>query len=76
MVKHCLFQATGYGTQFLPTAKSMLKEMMPVVNKPLIEHFDKSYEVGHQIVESAKDRLLDGVRSLIQHHRFTFDSVK
>jgi len=38
MIKHCLFPAAGYGTRFLPATKSMPKEMMPIVNKPLIEY--------------------------------------
>ena len=37
-IKKCLFPAAGYGTRFLPTTKSMPKEMMPVVNKPLIQY--------------------------------------
>ncbi len=36
-IKKCLFPAAGYGTRFLPTTKSMPKEMLPVVNKPLIQ---------------------------------------
>ncbi|MDP0588910.1 MAG: UTP--glucose-1-phosphate uridylyltransferase GalU [Candidatus Endonucleobacter bathymodioli] len=38
MIKKCLFPAAGYGMRFLPATKSMPKEMMPVVNKPLIEY--------------------------------------
>ena len=38
MITKCLFPAAGYGTRFLPATKSMPKEMMPVVNKPLIEY--------------------------------------
>jgi UTP--glucose-1-phosphate uridylyltransferase len=37
-VRKCLFPAAGYGTRFLPTTKSMPKEMLPVVNKPLIQY--------------------------------------
>ena len=37
-VKKCLFPAAGYGTRFLPATKSMPKEMLPVVNKPLIQY--------------------------------------
>ncbi|MCJ8168330.1 UTP--glucose-1-phosphate uridylyltransferase GalU [Atopomonas sediminilitoris] len=37
MIKKCLFPAAGYGTRFLPATKSMPKEMLPIVNKPLIE---------------------------------------
>ncbi|TWI68194.1 UTP--glucose-1-phosphate uridylyltransferase [Desulfobotulus alkaliphilus] len=38
MIKKCLFPAAGYGTRFLPATKAMPKEMMPIVNKPLIEY--------------------------------------
>ena len=38
VIKKCLFPAAGYGTRFLPTTKSMPKEMLPVVNKPLIQY--------------------------------------
>ncbi|CCN45100.1 UTP--glucose-1-phosphate uridylyltransferase [Vibrio nigripulchritudo MADA3029] len=38
MIRKCLFPAAGYGTRFLPATKSMPKEMMPIVNKPLIEY--------------------------------------
>lgn len=38
MIKKCLFPAAGYGTRFLPATKAMPKEMLPVVNKPLIQY--------------------------------------
>ena len=34
----CLFPAAGYGTRFLPATKSLPKEMLPIVNIPLM-HF-------------------------------------
>lgn len=37
-INKCLFPAAGYGTRFLPTTKSMPKEMLPIVNKPLIQY--------------------------------------
>jgi len=40
MIRKCLFPAAGYGTRFLPATKSMPKEMLPVVNKPLIQYSD------------------------------------
>ncbi|MGJ8581935.1 MAG: sugar phosphate nucleotidyltransferase, partial [Psychromonas sp.] len=47
MIKKCLFPAAGYGTRFLPATKSMPKEMMPLVNKPLIEFgVDEALEAG------------------------------
>ncbi len=37
-VRKCLFPVAGYGTRFLPATKSMPKEMLPIVDKPLV-HF-------------------------------------
>lgn len=34
----CLFPAAGYGTRFLPATKSMPKEMLPILTKPLIQY--------------------------------------
>jgi UTP--glucose-1-phosphate uridylyltransferase len=38
MIKKCLFPAAGYGTRFLPATKAMPKEMLPVLDKPLIQY--------------------------------------
>ena len=38
LIKKCLFPAAGYGTRFLPATKAMPKEMLTVVNKPLIQY--------------------------------------
>lgn len=38
MIRKCLFPAAGYGTRFLPATKSMPKEVLPIVNKPLIQY--------------------------------------
>lgn len=46
-IKKCLFPAAGYGTRFLPTTKSMPKEMMPIVNKPLFQYgVEEAMEAG------------------------------
>ena len=37
-INKCLFPAAGYGTRFLPATKSIPKEMIPVVNNPLIQY--------------------------------------
>ena len=38
MIKKCLFPAAGYGTRFLPATKAVPKEMLPVVDKPIIQY--------------------------------------
>jgi len=47
MIQKCLFPVAGYGTRFLPATKSMPKEMLPIVNKPLIEFaVEEAYSAG------------------------------
>lgn len=46
-IRKCLFPAAGYGTRFLPATKAMPKEMLPVVNKPLIQYgVEEALEAG------------------------------
>src|ERR1700753_190004 len=37
-VRKVVFPAAGLGTRFLPATKSMPKEMLPVVDKPIIQY--------------------------------------
>ncbi len=47
MIKKCLFPAAGYGTRFLPATKSMPKELMPILNKPLMQYgVEEALEAG------------------------------
>ena len=38
MINKCLFPVAGFGTRFLPVTKSVPKEMLPILTKPLIEY--------------------------------------
>lgn len=84
-VRKAVFPVAGMGTRFLPATKASPKEMMPVVDKPLIQyaveeaveagitemifvtgrtkrsiadHFDKAYELEHQLEQRGKKELL------------------
>ena len=47
MIKKCMFPVAGYGTRFLPATKSMPKEMLPIVNKPLVQYgVEEALEAG------------------------------
>ncbi len=37
-INKCLFPVAGYGTRFLPATKSIPKEMLPILTKPLIQY--------------------------------------
>src|ERR1700751_4007290 len=51
-VRQTVIPAAGFGTRFLPATKAMPKEMLPLVDKPLIQYG----------VEEAK---LSGVQNII-----------
>jgi UTP--glucose-1-phosphate uridylyltransferase len=38
MINKCLFPAAGFGTRFLPATKSIPKEMLPILTKPLLQY--------------------------------------
>lgn len=37
-VRKAVIAAAGFGTRFLPQTKAMPKEMLPLINKPIIQH--------------------------------------
>jgi UTP--glucose-1-phosphate uridylyltransferase len=46
-IKKVVFPVGGLGTRFLPATKSLPKEMLPVVNKPLIHYaFEEAIDAG------------------------------
>ncbi|MCK5644814.1 MAG: UTP--glucose-1-phosphate uridylyltransferase GalU [Gammaproteobacteria bacterium] len=46
-VRKAVILAAGYGTRFLPATKAMPKEMLPIVNKPLIQYgVEEALEAG------------------------------
>ena len=91
-VRKAVFPVAGMGTRFLPATKANPKEMMPVVDKPLIQyaveeaveagitemifvtgrtkrsiadHFDKAYELEHQLEQRGKKALLDIAQNVV-----------
>ena len=37
-IRKAVFPVAGFGTRFLPVTKAMPKELLPIVNKPLIQY--------------------------------------
>lgn len=71
MIKKCLFPAAGYGTRFLPATKSMPKEMLPIVNKPLIEYaVEEALDAGLTEMAIVTGR---GKRSLEDHFDISYE---
>lgn len=71
MIKKCLFPAAGYGTRFLPATKSMPKEMLPVVNTPLIQYgVEEALEAGLTEISIVTGR---GKRALEDHFDISYE---
>jgi len=51
MIKKAVIPAAGLGTRFLPATKSMPKEMLPIIDKPVIQF----------VVEEAIDSGIDDI---------------
>jgi UTP--glucose-1-phosphate uridylyltransferase len=71
MIKKCLFPAAGYGTRFLPATKAMPKEMLPIVNKPLIQYgVEEAIEAGMNSIGIVTGR---GKRALEDHFDISYE---
>ena len=71
MIKKCLFPAAGYGTRFLPATKAMPKEMLPVVNKPLIQYgVEEALDAGLSEIAIVTGR---GKRALEDHFDISYE---
>ena len=95
VVRKAVFPVAGLGTRFLPATKASPKEMLCVVDKPLIQyaveeaieagitemifvtgrskrsiedHFDKSFELEHELEAKQKTELLKLVRNIKPAH--------
>ena len=71
MIRKCLFPVAGYGTRFLPATKSMPKEMLPVVNKPLVQYgVEEAIEAGMTNCAFVTGR---GKRSIADHFDISYE---
>jgi UTP--glucose-1-phosphate uridylyltransferase len=47
LVRHAIFPVAGLGTRFLPATKALPKEMLPIVDKPLVQYaVEEAYAAG------------------------------
>ena len=71
MIRKCLFPVAGYGTRFLPATKSMPKEMLPVVNKPLVQYgVEEAVEAGLDNITFVTGR---GKRAIADHFDISYE---
>jgi UTP--glucose-1-phosphate uridylyltransferase len=74
MIRKCLFPVAGYGTRFLPATKAMPKEMLPVVNKPLVQYgVEEATEAGIDRIGFITGR---GKRAIADHFDISYELEK
>lgn len=75
MIKKAIITAAGYGTRFLPISKTVKKEMMPILNRPVLDYVVADcYDAGIEeiiFVTKERDSIIQSYysenRSLTQH---------
>lgn len=71
MIKKCLLPVAGYGTRFLPATKAMPKEMLPIVNKPLVQYgIEEGAEAGIHSFGFVTGR---GKRAIADHFDISYE---
>lgn len=71
MLQTCIFPAAGYGTRFLPATKSLPKEMLPILTKPLIHYgVDEALEAGMETMGFVTGR---GKRALEDYFDISYE---
>jgi len=71
MISKCLFPVGGYGTRFLPATKAMAKEMLPVVNKPLVQYgVEEAQQAGLSQIGFVTGR---GKRAIADHFDISYE---
>jgi UTP--glucose-1-phosphate uridylyltransferase len=80
-IRKAVFPVAGLGTRFLPATKAMPKEMLPVVDRPLIQHVvDEAREAGIEhfifvtgrnkgVIEDHFDRQFELEMTLLERQR-------
>ena len=67
MIRKAVIPAAGYGTRFLPATKSQPKEMIPIIDTPVIQ-----YVVEEAVASGITDILMiigKGKRAIEEHLR-------
>ncbi|MDD4151832.1 MAG: UTP--glucose-1-phosphate uridylyltransferase GalU [Candidatus Gracilibacteria bacterium] len=70
-ITKCIIPAAGFGTRFLPATKAQPKEMLPIVDKPVIQ-----YLVEEAVASGIKDIIIitgRGKRSIEDHFDTSFE---
>lgn len=70
-IRKCIIPAAGFGTRFLPATKAQPKEMLPIVDKPVIQYLvEEAVSAGITDIIIITGR---GKRSIEDHFDTSFE---
>jgi len=70
-IKKAVFPVAGMGTRFLPATKAVLKELLPIVDRPLIQYaVDEAREAGIEQMIFVTGR---GKTAIVEHFDIAFE---
>ncbi len=70
-IKKAIFPVAGFGTRFLPATKAQPKEMLPIVDKPVVQYLvEEAVEAGIEEIIFVTGR---GKRSIEDHFDHSFE---
>lgn len=71
MINKCLFPVAGYGTRFLPATKAMPKEVLPILDKPLVQYgVEEAFSAGLTDIGFVTGR---GKRAIEDHFDMSYE---
>ncbi len=70
-IKKAIIPVAGFGTRFLPATKAQPKEMLPIVDKPIIQYLvEEAVEAGIEEIVFVTGR---GKRAIEDHFDYSFE---
>ena len=70
-IRKAIFPAAGFGTRFLPVTKALPKEMLPIVDKPVIQYLvEEAVASGIEEIIIVTGR---GKRAIEDHFDYSFE---
>jgi UTP--glucose-1-phosphate uridylyltransferase len=76
-INKCLFPVAGYGTRFLPATKSIPKEMLPILTKPLIQYgVEEAMSAGMTTMTMVTSKYKQAIKNYFEPHADIEASIK
>lgn len=76
-ITKCLFPVAGYGTRFLPVTKTIPKEMLPILTKPLIQYgVEEAISAGISSMAMVTSKHKKAIENYFESHEDVELSIK